>query len=117
MRVIVSVLIVLLAFACNGSGDGLRTATPAASPSATAQATATATATAVATATAAPTSTPAAAQTPLGPQQPVALEHKIALAAQPPIGVLADVTATIINRLNLAQSALINGQSLEGLLG
>ena len=75
MRGLVCVLIVLLAFACNGSEEAPRTATPAPSPSATAAATATATATAVATTTAAPTSTPAAAQTPLGPQQPVALEE------------------------------------------
>jgi Tol biopolymer transport system component len=46
MRGLVCVLIVLLAFACNGSEEAPRTATPAASPSATPQATATATATA-----------------------------------------------------------------------
>lgn len=69
MRGLVLLAIVLLAFACNGGGEGLPTATPAPSPSATAAATTTA------TATAAPTSTPAAAQTPLGPQQPVALEE------------------------------------------
>jgi Tol biopolymer transport system component len=42
MRGLVFVLIVLLAFACNGGEEGPRTATPAPSPSGTAQATATA---------------------------------------------------------------------------
>jgi len=41
MRRLVSVVIVLLAFACNGGGEGLRTATPVPSPSATPAATAT----------------------------------------------------------------------------
>jgi Tol biopolymer transport system component len=41
MRGLVFVLIVLLAFACNGGEEGLRTATPAPSPSATPAATAT----------------------------------------------------------------------------
>jgi len=68
MRGLVFVLIVLLAFACNGGGEeGLRTATPAPSPAATATATGTATA------------TPAVAQTPLGPQQPVALEEGVSI--------------------------------------
>jgi len=44
MRVIVCVLIVLLAFACNGGEEAARTATPTPSPSATAEATATASA-------------------------------------------------------------------------
>lgn len=43
---------------------------------------------------------------------PVAPETKIALAAQPSIGVLADVTATIINRLALNLPPEISGQSL-----
>ena len=41
MRGLGCILIVLLAFACNGGGEALRTATPVPSPSATAQACAT----------------------------------------------------------------------------
>jgi len=50
MRRLVFVLIVLLAFACNGDGETPRTATPGPSPDATPTATATATPTATATA-------------------------------------------------------------------
>ena len=50
MRGLVFVLIVLLAVACNGGGESLRTATPAPSPSGTTTPQATATATAVPTA-------------------------------------------------------------------
>jgi WD40 repeat protein len=51
MRGLVCVVIVLLAFACGGSEEGLRTATPAASPSATRTATATPSPTATAATT------------------------------------------------------------------
>ena len=43
-------------------------------------------------------------------------DARIAFAAQTPIGVLADVTATIIHRLNINQSQYITGQSLEQFL-
>ena len=49
--------------------------------------------------------------------QPISLEAKIALAAQEPTGVLADVTATIVKRLNLTKPTVITGQSLEEILG
>ena len=45
-----------------------------------------------------------------------ASDAKIAWAAAQPIGVLADVTATIINRLNLNQPTEITGQSLTEVL-
>lgn len=41
-----------------------------------------------------------------------ALETKIAWAANPPTGVLADVSATIINRLGISRPTEITGQSL-----
>lgn len=40
------------------------------------------------------------------------IETKIAWAAQPPIGVLADATATIVKRLGIAVPSEITGQSL-----
>jgi len=46
----------------------------------------------------------------------VSSETKIAWSAQPPIGVLADVTATIVKRLNLAQPREMTGQSLQEVL-
>jgi len=67
MRGLVLVVIVLLAVACNGGEEGLRTATPAPSPSGTPAATATARPTL--------TATPVVAETPLGPTQPVPLEE------------------------------------------
>jgi lysophospholipase L1-like esterase len=59
MRRLVFVLIVVLAFACNGGGEGLPTATPAPSPSATPAAIATPLPALTATPTAAPSPTPA----------------------------------------------------------
>lgn len=44
------------------------------------------------------------------------LENKLALAAQTPSGILADVTATIIHRLGLQQPAIVSGQDLEDLI-
>lgn len=48
--------------------------------------------------------------------QPVTLETKISLAAQTPTGVLADVTATIIKRLNLVQPEVVTGQDLASVM-
>lgn len=48
--------------------------------------------------------------------QEITLETKIAQAAQPPTGVLADVTATIIKRLNLDLPAEITGQDLAAVI-
>ncbi len=48
--------------------------------------------------------------------QTVSAESKVALAASPPTGVLADVTATIIKRSGLGQVSEITGQSLEEVL-
>jgi len=65
MRGLVFVLIVLLAFACNGGGEALRTATPEPSPSATS------------TPSPAPTAAPSpvATQTPVEAARPVLLEE------------------------------------------
>lgn len=46
------------------------------------------------------------------PTMPPSQETKIAWAVQPPVGVLADVTATIINRMGLKPTPEITGQSL-----
>lgn len=48
--------------------------------------------------------------------QPVSIESKIGWAGQPPIGVLADVSATILKRLGLSQPSSITGQSLEEII-
>lgn len=64
MRWLVSVVIVLLAFACNGGGESLPTATPEPSPEATPQATATASPALSPAATPSATATPQATPTP-----------------------------------------------------
>jgi len=48
--------------------------------------------------------------------QLVSLESKIAFAAQQPTGVLADVTATIVQRLGINKPVSMTGQSLENIL-
>jgi len=45
-------------------------------------------------------------------QPPVTLETKIALAAQQPLGVLADIAATIVSRLGFVQPEELTGQDL-----
>lgn len=46
----------------------------------------------------------------------VTLEMKVAQAAREPSGILADITATIVHRLGLAQSPLMTGQNLSEVL-
>ncbi|OGD57369.1 phosphoglycerate mutase (2,3-diphosphoglycerate-independent) [Candidatus Berkelbacteria bacterium RBG_13_40_8] len=48
--------------------------------------------------------------------QAVSVETKIALAASPPTGVLADITTTIVQRMGLGKPQEMTGQSLEGVL-
>lgn len=46
----------------------------------------------------------------------ISMEQKVAFASQQPTGILADVTATIIDRLKMNKPQIISGQSLEAVI-